>query len=94
MYIHITNEIFDNVRLDILNWVNYEMLLQDMGKTLNMYLKSVFERTVDMLVFIEQLAPDSFKPYYTFKTHNKYYTIHAVCFGKECVRLSPIIPKL
>ena len=83
MYIKITDTLFENIRLDILNWTNHEMQVQNKG-TINEYLKTLDE----ILVFVKELPPYSDKPYYTFKHNNTYFTVYVVKLGETFVQMN------
>lgn len=87
MYVSINDTLFDDIRLDILVWTNHEMQLQKMG-TINEYIKQM-----NIFVFVKK-SPDSYKPYYTFKYNNTYFTVYAVKLGETFVQMNPFFSRL
>ncbi len=89
----INDKLFDDVRLDILNWTNKEIMLKKLNINFNEELKYIlsFEKYFDVLV--SEINPNGCKPYYTFQKNNTYYAVYMVTFGSSnCVKLNDYIP--
>ena len=89
MYFNITDKAFDSKRLDIMNWVNHEMSLQKSNKTLNNYMRQIFQNDIEMIIVLDIIKVDAFVPYYVIKLNNRMYSIRGVFLGHEYVPLSP-----